>query len=364
MKYKNIEIKNLKLDLENPRLPKSKQNKDENTVIEFMLLETVALELMMSIGQNDYFAGEPLLIVEDESDKGKYVVVEGNRRLTSLKLLNDPSITLVKKENVKIISSEAIFKPSEVPCLIFEKKELILNYLGFRHITGTKTWRLLEKARYLFELKEREFRGVNFSDTCKYIAKMIGCRINYAKKLLIAYSLYNKIADEGFYGIENLSATRFHLNYFVDALLMDNIRNFIGVNINEYLEDQKLNLDNLRLLTHWWFEKTGSKSRVTGNSAGLKMLDAVIGNPVALKAFRDDGRNIYDAYELTYDIGLAFENGISKALKSLMNADLYSIKIGNFHSSTIEDLKTIGEIALKIRYYHFQKNKMKMPDEF
>ena len=36
---KKISLSNLKLDLFNPRLPKSKQGKDEKTVIEFMLLE-------------------------------------------------------------------------------------------------------------------------------------------------------------------------------------------------------------------------------------------------------------------------------------------------------------------------------------
>ena len=38
-KIKGIPLNNLKLDLYNPRLPKSKQGIDENTVIEFLLLE-------------------------------------------------------------------------------------------------------------------------------------------------------------------------------------------------------------------------------------------------------------------------------------------------------------------------------------
>uniref|UniRef100_UPI0035B38B4B hypothetical protein n=1 Tax=Flavobacterium sp. TaxID=239 RepID=UPI0035B38B4B len=69
-----IKVSDLKLDLYNPRLPKSKQGKDEKTVIEFMLLEAATLELMLAIAENDFFAGELLLVVKDETDEGKFVV--------------------------------------------------------------------------------------------------------------------------------------------------------------------------------------------------------------------------------------------------------------------------------------------------
>ena len=52
---KNISIENLQLDLYNPRLPKSKQGKDKSVVIEYLLLEAATLELMESIGENDFF---------------------------------------------------------------------------------------------------------------------------------------------------------------------------------------------------------------------------------------------------------------------------------------------------------------------
>ena len=91
-KFEEIPFENLKLDLFNPRLPKSKQGKDEEEIIKFMLLESATLELMMAIGENDFFAGEQLLAVPDE-EEGKYIVVEGNRRLTAVKLLSKPELS-------------------------------------------------------------------------------------------------------------------------------------------------------------------------------------------------------------------------------------------------------------------------------
>ena len=214
-KFIPIPISDLKLDLFNPRLPKSKQGKDEKSVIEFMLLEAATLELMLAIAENDFFAGELLLVVEDENEKGKYIVIEGNRRLTAVKLLHNLELTSVKKIATKEIVDNAKFKPTELPCLVFEDKSKILKYLGFRHITGIKSWRLLEKARYLFELRySDDFKNLSFLEASREIAKMIGSTSAYVKRLLISFELYKVVEDEAFYQIEGLNDTRFFLNYF------------------------------------------------------------------------------------------------------------------------------------------------------
>ena len=171
--YRNdIPISNLKLDLYNPRLPKSKQGKDEKTVIEYLLLEAATTELMESIGENDFFDGEMLLVVSDESANGKYVVVEGNRRLTAVLLLSNPELTTVRKSLVKEIADNAKYKPTELPCLLFPSRNDVQKYLGFVHITGKKTWRMLEKARYLYEISINDsFKNVPFQQKCKDIDK-------------------------------------------------------------------------------------------------------------------------------------------------------------------------------------------------
>ena len=216
--FKEISFNDLKLNLFNPRLPKSKQGKDEAEVIKFMILESATLELMMAIGENNFFAGEQLLVVPDKNKDGKYIVIEGNRRLTAVKLLSNPELSIVKKEAIKKICSEAEFKPINIPCLIFNKKQEILKYLGFRHITGIKSWRLLEKARYLLDLKENEFKDAPFLQSCRDIAKCIGSSSSYIRRLLTGVELYKIVEDENFYSIDNLNDTRFHLNYFTDGL--------------------------------------------------------------------------------------------------------------------------------------------------
>ncbi len=354
--FKEIPFSDLKLDLYNPRLPKSKQGKDEAEVIKFMLLESATLELMMAIGENNFFAGEQLLVVPDENEGGKYIVVEGNRRLTAVKLLSNPELSIVKKEAIKKICSEAEFKPINIPCLIFNEKQEILKYLGFRHITGIKSWRLLEKARYLLDLKETDFKNIPFLQACRDIAKSIGSSSSYIRRLLTSVELYKIVEDENFYSIDNLNDTRFYLNYFTDGLNKKNISRFLGVDYNS--EEPLKNLDSTKLkeITHWWFEKTEGKSRVLGDSKSLTVLDAVINSPVALSAFRE-GATIDNAYELTDDLEILFRKEIEKSLMAIEQADIYSNKIKDFYSGLYDDLKSINDITKKIKNYQQQKER-------
>jgi hypothetical protein len=297
----DISIADLKLDLQNPRLPNSKQG-DEETVLKYMLLEAAILELMESIGEFDFFTGEPLLVVADENEQGKYIVIDGNRRLTAVLLLNNPELATEKKVAKKKIADIAKFKPTTLPCLVFNNRDEILKYLGFIHITGEKSWRLFEKARYLYGLRNKEqFNTLSFLQVSSEIAKIIGSSTAYVKMLLISFELYKKVENNDFYQIDGLDETTFSLNYFTDSLNENNIRDFINVDINSEKPIENLKTENLEKLINWWFAKPNGQPRVLGDNEELKMLNAVIKDPLALSKF-EEGTSIDDAYKLTKHI--------------------------------------------------------------
>lgn len=347
--FEYIPVANLKLDLYNPRLPKSKQGRDEETVVEYLLLEAATLELMESIGENNFFAGEMLLVIPSDKDSGNYIVVEGNRRLTAVMLLNYPEITSVKKIAAKEISTNAKYKPTELPCLIFKRREDIQKYLGFVHITGKKAWRMLEKARYLSDLRKGDqFRELSFISASKEIARIIGSRSPYVRKMLVSYSLYEIVEDEKFYQIGGLSDSSFFLNYFSDGLLKENIRKYMNVEMDTENPLENLNREHLQELVTWWFKKNEGVSRVIGDSEGMKLLNEVIGNEAALLAFKK-GASIYTAYELTNDIDNQFEKKVKDSLNAIEQADRLSNNVKTFYTELYEDLKSIRKIAAKIK---------------
>ncbi|MEM8438217.1 hypothetical protein Q4S09_19680, partial [Morganella morganii] len=94
-----IDLKNIKLDDKNPRLPSSfrKRKIGESEIVNWMLNDASISELMLAIGQSGFFIGESLLVIPDEYESNKYVVVEGNRRLTSVMLLNEPGLATSQK---------------------------------------------------------------------------------------------------------------------------------------------------------------------------------------------------------------------------------------------------------------------------
>lgn len=353
--FKIINITNLQLDLYNPRLPKSKQGKDQKTIIEYLLLEAATTELMESIGENNFFTGEMLLVVPDEKQNDRYVVIEGNRRLTAVMLLSDPQLATVKKTATLEASQNAKYKPKDLPCLVFKHRKEIQQFLGFVHITGKKSWKVLEKARYLSDLRKSEkFCTLSFTDACKEIARIIGSKSPYVRKMLISYMLYEIIEDEKFYQIDGLSDTSFFLNYFSDGLLKENIRKYVNVDLDTDDPLRELNNEHLQELVTWWFKKSEGVSRVIGDSEGMRKLNEVLGNKVALAAFRK-GVNIEIAYELTNDIDLQFERKIRDSLQAMEQADGLSNKVKTYYSELYDNLKSIRQIAAKINDFRIRR---------
>ena len=110
-----------------------------------MLLDASIIELMLAIGQSGFFVGEALLVVPVGDDS--FTVIEGNRRLASLKLLSEPELATVQKNKIATVISETTERPVLIPCIIFSTRDEITKYLGYRHITGIKSWGVLAKAR-------------------------------------------------------------------------------------------------------------------------------------------------------------------------------------------------------------------------
>src|SRR5690606_34887206 len=145
-------LEQLAFDPENPRLPESlRKKKDEMDyealVINWMLTNENVIELMGSIGEKGYFPAEPLLVVPKEGTPVTYEVVEGNRRLTEVKLLNNREIAETRIQTIKEISNEAKIKPEHLPVIEFSSRNDVIAYLGYKHITGVQSWDSLAKAK-------------------------------------------------------------------------------------------------------------------------------------------------------------------------------------------------------------------------
>jgi len=348
-KFDNIPLENLFLDDENPRLPKSLQGSSEEDILEYMLLDASLIELMLAIGKNDFFPGEQLLVVK--RDEVNYTVVEGNRRLSAVKLLNNPELVSIQKTKIQQAIDEAEYFPNEIPCLIFDSAEEIHNYLGYRHITGIKEWKLLEKARYLFELWRSQYSDLSLNEASKELAKSIGSRRDYVKRILVGYHVFYMIDDEAYYKIPGLNDTSFYFNYIADSLNKQHIAEYLGLDVKSIddIEEININEENLENWTRWLFEKNAEgRTRLIGDSASLTALNNVLAVPAAKQAFIEKGVSLENALELTGETESQFLNFISVALSNLENADRLVIKANIKHDSVAEQLKELRSLVSKI----------------
>ncbi len=344
--FLDIPLDELETDKSNPRLPKSFLGKSDEEIINYLLLESSLVELMQAIGKNDFFPGEQLLVVKNNA--GKYTVIEGNRRLTGVRLLRDPSLAKVQTKKVHKVYSEAEFHPSSIPCLVFENRSEILKYLGYRHITGIQTWKLLEKARYLSELKEQLFEEHTVTEGSREIAKMIGSRADYVRRLLVGYDIYKHIEDQGFYKIPNLNDTTFHFNYIADSLSRSNIADFLGINFANTIPTKDKKTNHLEEWTKWLFEKNPqNQTRLKGSSGDLNKLNKILGTPDALQSFRD-GESLSKAYQLTDDLNDIFYSSIKRSIESLEQADSITHRVNYFYDDSKDCLNIVRKLARKI----------------
>lgn len=343
----NINLSELHLDIKNPRLPLSVQSQglDERKIINWMLQDASIVELMLAIGQNGFFIGESLLVVQEDD---KYIVVEGNRRLTSLKLLSNPSLAEIHTKKIEKVLEETQNRPIEIPCILFDNRSEITQYLGYRHVTGVKSWGMLEKARYLYSLLVT-LESKTTNEQARELAKKIGSRSDYVKRVLVSYEIFKIVQDNGFYKIPKLDDTTIHFNYFADSLRHENIKNFIGVDLDSVNPLEKISHVNLEKLTDLFFRKNDqNKSRVLGNSDNLTKLNKILSNYEVTQKFLD-GLALDEAYTLVEVDSDTFHNELLDSLRSLKRANSYIHQIKLHNSSDVDTLREVVELCKIIR---------------
>tara|TARA_R110001583_G_scaffold19399_3_gene75938 strand:+ start:286 stop:1410 length:1125 start_codon:yes stop_codon:yes gene_type:complete len=347
-----ISVDDLELDKNNPRLPNYMRGKSESEIIDYMILEESTLELMQAIGEKGFFPGEQLLVV---AKGNKFIVVEGNRRLTAVKLLNNPDIATAQSTIVKKIEKEAPFKNIQsLPCMVFEKEEDIHDYLGYRHVTGIQSWNLRQKAQYLTYLKEKNFPKLSIDKASNEIRKMIGSKSDYVKRVLVGFMVFQKIKDNKFFSIKNLNDDGgFYFSYIADSLRQPNIVSYLDIQMDEENPISKLNIDHLKNWTTWLYAPIEYRGRITtrlkGKSQDLNQLNAILGNEEAKKQFIVNDATLSEAYTYTEDFDKTFKNAIEYALQEIERADKLKIKIKSFYSSIEDDLRSIIQTARAIK---------------
>ncbi|UCV09414.1 ParB N-terminal domain-containing protein [Dechloromonas denitrificans] len=296
-KIKYIPTKDLYFDPENPRFFRLNDSSSVEAVIEEMLDDEGAQDLMLSIGQKGYFEGEPLLVAK--TSDSRLIVVEGNRRLAATKLLNRELEPPKRRINsIESIRAEAVVTPpTELPCIEYPERKDVLRYLGYRHITGVKEWDSLSKAKYLAQLRDDFYAQEPREKQLKSLANEIGSKPSYVGKLLTALAMYTLAENSKFFGLP-MSAENVEFSYLTTALNYNPIVTWLGLESGTDADMLGLNEVNLKRAFSWMFPKDQQGRTILGESRNLGDMASIVQSEAAIKVLEDTGR-LDEAYLYT-----------------------------------------------------------------
>lgn len=340
-----IALSSLEFDPQNPRLPQNISGDNDKEVISYLIDEANIPELMMSIGEQGYFDGEPLLVVSRE---GHYIVVEGNRRLCALKLLQSETTAPRAAKKIEEIKRTSPNKPINIPCQIFSSRDDILSYLGYRHITGVNQWDALAKARYLDQLFVKfSTNEPELDDNQLYqkLAKVIASKSDYVAKLLTSLNILRYADDNKILSNIKKNQDELPFSLLTTALGYPNLREYIGVDIRDQsLSNVKIQeLDNF---FEWTFGKGDAKSKL-GESRNFDKLGRIVSHQLALQKFKD-GASIDEADIFTEGPIKTLRTLLEKAKSDLENAQGVISLVNELDSQDLELTLQIKNLATQI----------------
>ena len=280
--YTEVPLEKLRLDPENPRLPfgAGLEASSEASLLKAIYSRYNLIELARSIVDKGFTPrhAEALLVVEEPPGSETYLVVEGNRRLATLKLLD--SAEARKTSDVKgsewgqLAEQAQSLDLKNIPVIVYQGRDELNDYLGFRHITGPTPWRPEAKARFIAKLLgERKTVGD--------VARKIGSNHRTVRRYAEAYAIYLQ-AQEAEIPLNDVEAA---FGVFYNALDWEGVREFLKLGPQSAIsempkspvsDDQMTQLRDLIGLLYG--DSPRSLQRVIKESRDLRKLSQVLAN--------------------------------------------------------------------------------------
>jgi hypothetical protein len=311
-------VEDLLLDAENPRIAPSASPRSQQELVELLATDYSLLEIGRSIADNGFFEEEPLAAVSQGSSDPPYTVIEGNRRLASLKLLADDALrrTLAPRLRAEMAEWRALAASMttpvlDVPVVMYQQREQLLTFMGFRHITGVQPWDPLAKARFVNSLIEDY--GMDF----RTAALRIGSKPAHVKRSYLGYRTY---LQAGAAGIDTSSVENAY-GVFTRAMYSAPLKAHVGITSTREGTENPAKLKQpvpAKMMSELgelvsWVAGTQTQPAVINDSRQITELGNVVASPDALGLLRAT-RDLARSAELTSGPQRRVIAGLERAL--------------------------------------------------
>jgi hypothetical protein len=285
---REVEVKQLLFDPHNPRLPES-LGKGQPEIFRFLVDEIGVDDVMQSIAAAGMIEGDPVIAREadgnadakSEGDK-RYFVIEGNRRLAALKLLNGEKIGDGQEGPAapRFVGAAGLTIKA-IKIQIGWADQDLDTYLGYKHVTATREWPPEAKARFVISKVNGDYSSGNLTS----FAKRLGTSLPALRRWLVALLALQQAQGAGKFDPQEAYAKRY-FGTFYTLLGSEQVQTFLGLT-SDPIAPNPVPVDHLPQLEEFIGWSIGTKDAPpVVNSRKQQKLSAVLSSPSALQHFR------------------------------------------------------------------------------
>ncbi len=316
--YEHIELKDLLLDSKNPRLAELgiPPNSQQFDLVKALWEEMAVEEVAMSIAYSGYFEHEPLFVEPDS--KGKYVVIEGNRRLAAVMLLVDPALRQkLRATKLPAVNQARVASLAKLPVIVTTRKDS-WRYLGFKHVNGPATWGSYSKAQYIAHVHN------DYDVPLEDIALQIGDYNSTVLRMYRGLMIIEQAEQSKVFARHDIAKNKFHFNYIYTGMDYPGIVGFLGLRSKGVTPQKPVppaKLKNLGDLLGWLYgkESADAPSLIRSQNPDLKTLDTILLSDTGIKALRD-GLPLSVAHDISQGDERIFRQALQQAKQALQKA--------------------------------------------
>ena len=301
-----VPVERLHLDRENPRLVDGPAAAADEAIIARLYRSAELDELLQSISANGYLDIEPLVVmavpvaapVKRVAEGDEFVVLEGNRRLATLRLLREPELAnRIKRQERTRIAVPAIDDArrktlDEVSVYRVADRKRARAFIGFKHINGPAKWNAYAKARFAATWYRSN------GDSLDEIANAIGDRHDTVKRMVSAIYVLEQARERELFDIEERYDRKFNFSHLYTALSRSEYMHYLGLDVGWARHDPKPNqippdkLDRLKQVLVWIYGAKPDDKRpvVRSQNPDIKLLGEVLANAEGLHVLETTGR--------------------------------------------------------------------------
>ena len=228
-------VERLRLDRANPRLEGEAAEASDERIIARLYRAAELDELLQSISANGYLDIEPLVVIRNGDGNGDddgLIVLEGNRRLATLRLLREPALVsrIAAAERTRIavpeIDDEVRQTLNEVSVYLVASRERARAFIGFKHINGPQKWDAYAKARFAADwYRKGRADGIGLEQ----IEQAIGDRHDTIRRMVSAIYVLEQARQEGVFDIADRYPPKFGFSHLYTALSRSQYMDYLGL---------------------------------------------------------------------------------------------------------------------------------------